>query len=96
MDFVSTIDNNNRVKLMADAGIPGSDYINASYVSVSWKSVAFSQICIYKSDLKEKLYIFIRTFLIFLLLPAAPLSMIPLLLLLIWVVFRGTLKVISL
>ncbi|KYO47826.1 phosphatidylinositol phosphatase PTPRQ isoform D [Alligator mississippiensis] len=25
--------NNNRVKLMADAGIPGSDYINASYVS---------------------------------------------------------------
>ncbi|EMP36509.1 Phosphotidylinositol phosphatase PTPRQ, partial [Chelonia mydas] len=25
--------NNNRVKLIADAGIPGSDYINASYVS---------------------------------------------------------------
>ncbi|XP_027309995.3 phosphatidylinositol phosphatase PTPRQ isoform X2 [Anas platyrhynchos] len=25
--------NNNRVKLMPDAGIPGSDYINASYVS---------------------------------------------------------------
>ncbi|XP_069485396.1 phosphatidylinositol phosphatase PTPRQ isoform X4 [Ambystoma mexicanum] len=25
--------NNNRVKLMADAGVPGSDYINASYVS---------------------------------------------------------------
>ncbi|MBZ3881915.1 Phosphatidylinositol phosphatase PTPRQ [Sciurus carolinensis] len=26
-------DNNNRVKLIADASIPGSDYINASYVS---------------------------------------------------------------
>ncbi|KAM8974303.1 LOW QUALITY PROTEIN: phosphatidylinositol phosphatase PTPRQ [Pelodytes ibericus] len=25
--------NNNRVKLIADAGVPGSDYINASYVS---------------------------------------------------------------
>lgn len=33
------IDNNNRVKLMPDAGIPGSDYINASYVSVSRKSL---------------------------------------------------------
>ncbi|XP_017659741.1 PREDICTED: phosphatidylinositol phosphatase PTPRQ [Lepidothrix coronata] len=32
-DFISMIDNNNRVKLMPDAGIPGSDYINASYVS---------------------------------------------------------------
>ncbi|RMC09884.1 hypothetical protein DUI87_12670 [Hirundo rustica rustica] len=31
--FTSVIDNNNRVKLMPDAGIPGSDYINASYVS---------------------------------------------------------------
>jgi len=35
------IDNNNRVKLMPDAGIPGSDYINASYVSVSRKSLTF-------------------------------------------------------
>lgn len=35
------IDNNNRVKLMPDAGIPGSDYINASYVSVSGKSLTF-------------------------------------------------------
>lgn len=35
------IDNNNRVKLMPDASIPGSDYINASYVSVSRNSLTF-------------------------------------------------------
>lgn len=27
-------DNNNRVKLLSEPGIPGSDYINASFVSV--------------------------------------------------------------
>lgn len=39
------IDNNNRVKLMPDAGIPGSDYINASYVSVSRRSLTFLLYC---------------------------------------------------
>lgn len=29
------LDNNNRVKLLSEPGIPGSDYINASFVSVS-------------------------------------------------------------
>lgn len=35
-DFLFFSDNNNRVKLIADVSIPGSDYINASYVSVSY------------------------------------------------------------
>lgn len=35
ISYIFFLDNNNRVKLIADASIPGSDYINASYVSVS-------------------------------------------------------------
>jgi len=29
------LDNNNRVKLLSEPGMPGSDYINASFISVS-------------------------------------------------------------
>lgn len=30
------LDNNNRVKLLSEPGMAGSDYINASFVSVSY------------------------------------------------------------
>ena len=33
---VGSPDNNNRVKLLSEPGMPGSDYINASFISVSF------------------------------------------------------------
>lgn len=51
--YFMCLDNNNRVKLLSEPGMPGSDYINASFISVSddW-SPCFP----HNADMSERLF----------------------------------------